>query len=106
MEKGGIDWTDKEVIRDLRMQYARAVIPAKTEPKEAQPQRATPQQAPADMKPCPAYQKGNCEHDKDHLPLTHACGYCHRTKSLLCRHTESSCFRKIKDTKNGKPREM
>ena len=106
MEKGGLDWTDKETIRDLRFQYARTVIPAKSEAKENQSQRPAPQSAPADMKPCPAYQKGTCEHDKDHSPLTHACSYCHRTKALLCRHAESSCFRKINDAKNVKPREM
>ena len=74
IEKGGIDWTDKETIRDLCMQYARAVMQPKVETKE--PQRATHQPAPIDTKTCPAYQKGTCEHDKDHPPLTHACNYC------------------------------
>ena len=104
IEKGGIDWTDKETIRDLRMQYARVALQPKVEAKEQQ--RPAPQPAPADTKTCPAYQKGTCEHDKDHPPLTHACSYCHRMKSLLCRHAETSCFRKINDSKNGKQREI
>ena len=104
IEKGGIDWTDKETIRDLSMQYARAVLQPKVETKETQGTARQP--APSDTKTCPAYQKGTCEHDKDHPPLTHACNYCHKTKALLCRHADSSCFRKINDSKNEKLREL
>ena len=105
VEQGTTKWEDAERIRELHMTYSRTVFPAKRESKETQPQKSTPQSAPAGMKACVAYQKSTCEHDKDHPPFTHACAYCHRTKSLLCRHSETACFRKSNDSKNGTVRE-
>ena len=104
VEKGVLQWTDDEEIRELRMQYARTVFPAKRENKEGP--RPAPPSAPAGMKCCAPYQHKGCENARDHAPYTHACAYCHRTKTLMCRHPEDDCFRKANDAaKNVKPRE-
>ena len=105
VEYGTIEWSDSDVIREIRSTYARTVFPVKKENKEQQQQRPAPQTAPSNMKTCVAFQKATCEHDKDHPPYTHACAYCHKTKSLICRHNESDCYRKINDSKNGRQRE-
>ena len=103
VEEGITEWNNGDRIRDLRMTYARTVFTAKKEIKDAP--KSTPQSAPAGMKPCVAYQKSTCDQEKDHPPFTHACAYCHKTKSLLCRHAEAACFRKANDSKNGTVRE-
>ena len=108
VEKGVLQWSDEETIRDMRMTYARIVFPARKESKESKETgpRPTPPSAPTGMKCCATYQRKECENTRDHHPYTHACAYCHRTKSLMCRHPEDDCYRKVNDTaKNAKPRE-
>ena len=104
VEKGVLQWSDEEAIRELRFTYARTVFPAKKENKEGP--RPAPPAAPAGMKCCAPYQRKECENVRDHTPYTHACAYCHKTKTLMCRHPEDDCFRKANDTtKNVKARE-
>ena len=82
VEYGTTHWTDTEAIKDLRMAYSRTLFPQKKDARENA--RPAPQTAPAGTKMCTSFQKGECEHDKDHGQFTHACAYCHRTKTLLC----------------------
>ena len=111
-EKLGIDiekkltsWASLERIRELRMTYARTVFPQKREVKEGY-KGGSLQAAPNNMKCCMAYQKHSCEMDRDHHPFTHACVYCFKARSAICRHPEEDCMRKGSDaSKNGKPRE-
>ena len=105
VEYGTTEWNDSDTIRELRSNYARTVFLVKKENKEQQQQRPAPQAAPSNMKTCVAFQKATCEHDRDHAPYTNACAYCHKAKSLMCRHNENDCYRKINDSKNGKLRE-
>ena len=111
VEQGAMKWTDVEVVKEMRMTYARTVFPPNREIKESvsQPketQRPALQTAAVGMKCCAMFQKKECENPRDHQPYTHACAYCHRVKAALCRHPEDDCFRKTNDqAKNGRPRE-
>ena len=104
IEMGMLEWTDEPAIERLRMQYARTVFPAVKETKDY---NKTPLvQAPPNTKCCVPYQQRSCEQERDHHPFVHACAYCHRTKTVICRHPESDCYRKMNDnSKNGKQRE-
>ena len=108
VEKAELDWADSDTIRDMRMIYSRTVFQEKHEPKDRK--EGAPRQlraAPPGMKCCPAFQKKACEQTKDHPPFTHACSYCHRVCSALCRHGEEECMRKMSDdSKNGRKREV
>ena len=103
VEMGVTEWANAERIQQLRTAYSRVVLPAKEKEKPKETPRPAPQAAPPGTKTCDAYQRAACEHDRDHPPLTHACAYCHRTKSLLCRHAQNSCYRKANDSKNVRP---
>ena len=105
VEKDLMDWGDNEAIRDLRFAPAHSVGPEKKETRERgrQPLRT----APLGTKYCTAYQSGTCEQTQDHTPYIHACSYCLRAISAVCRHPENSCIRRITDAaKNGKKREQ
>ena len=106
IEGGQTKWDDKERIRDLRMTYARTVFPAKRETRDS-PTKPQLQSAPAGMKCCVPFQKHTCDNDRDHAPFTHACAYCFKARSALCRHAEDDCMRKTTDiAKNGRAREQ
>ena len=98
VEHGMLQWHDKETIQEYRMTYSRALFPDKKEAKEnKEGARSPPRQAPAGMKCCVAFQKRTCEQVRDHPPFTHACAYCFRTCSIICRHAEQECIRKMAD---------
>ena len=104
VEKGRMKWSDKDRLNQMRMTYARTVFPgAGANARESkEPPKSTLQPAPANMRYCVPFQRHECEHDKDHAPFTHGCGYCFRARSALCRHPEEDCKRKAADTKNGR----
>ena len=107
VEQGYMKWEDNDRVKDMRIQYGRAVYPEKKEQKE-QKETAKPQarQAPAGMKCCAPFQTKSCENTRDHIPFTHACGYCHRTAGTLARHAEDDCFKRMAaEPKNAKKRE-
>ena len=104
VEWGTLKWTDEERIKHLRMTYARTVFPVRKEGPDTPKPNLVP--APPGTKCCVPYQRHACENDKDHQPFVHACAYCLKTKSAICRHPENDCYRKTTDaSKNGKPRE-
>ena len=104
VEMGEMKWSDESRITQQCMAYSRAVFPEKKETKEGA--RPTPRQAPAGMKCCAPFQNRSCEQTRDHPPYTHACSYCFKSCSLMCRHAETDCIRKLADdSKNGKKRE-
>ena len=104
VEKGRLKWTDEDIIDKMRMQYARTIFPTKRETKDTP--RPVLQTAPAGMKCCVPFQRRECEQTKDHHPFTHACAYCFKAKTALCRHPEGDCYRKANDlAKNGQARE-
>ena len=105
--QGAMKWSDSEVVKEMRMTYARTVFPPNSDSKEAkETTRPALQSAPAGMKCCVAYQKKECDNPRDHQPFTHACAYCHRVKAAICRHPENDCYRKTNDlAKNARPRE-
>ena len=107
VEEGTLNWVDTHTVREYRMHYSRAVFPEVKEQKEQKEgARPQPKQAPSGMKCCAAFQTQQCEQSRDHIPFTHACAYCFRTCSLMCRHPEKDCIRKSADeSKNGKKRE-
>ena len=94
VEMGMIKWTDDNAIEQLRMQYARTVFPVAKETKDYA--KAPLVQAPPNTRCCVAFQQKTCEQDRDHQPFVHACAYCLKSKSVLCRHPEADCYRKIK----------
>ena len=97
IEKGVLSWSNTDRIRELRMTYARTIFPPKKETRDTF--RPALQAAPAGMKRA-------CEHERDHPPFKHACSYCYRARSAVCRHAEEDCMRKGSDaSKNIKPRE-
>ena len=100
VEMGMIQWTDEQAVGKLRMQYSRTVFPAVKDTKEY---NKTPLvQAPPNTKCCVPYQTRTCEQERDHQPFVHACAYCHKSKSVICRHPENDCYRKANDiSKNG-----
>ena len=105
VEYGSLRWEDRDTINIYRMQYSRALFPEK-KPEVKDTNRPALRQAPQGMKCCAAFQKHTCEQTRDHQPYTHACAYCFKTCSALCRHPENDCYRKMSDeTKNGKKRE-
>ena len=105
VEHGYIKWTDTELIREMRMTYARTNFPEKRELKEAV--KSGPKAAPSGMRCCIAFQSRSCDQNRDHHPFTHACSHCHKASSVLARHPEDDCFKKLAmDTKNGKKREQ
>ena len=104
VEKGALEWTDTDTMRDYRMTYSRAVFPEKKEAKEGV--KTQPRQAPPGAKCCAAFQKHTCDLNRDHMPYSHVCAYCLKSCSLMCRHAEDDCIRKQTDeSKNGKKRE-
>ena len=105
VEKGRLNWADEAVVNQMRMTYSRTNVQQKREQREAAPapaQRQPLQAAPAGMKCCATYQRRECENSRDHHPFTHACAYCFKAKTALCRHPEQDCYRKVTDAKNGK----
>ena len=110
VEAGTLKWDDSVTIEKYRMQYSRAVFPMIKEGKEGKEAKETtrpqPKQAPPGMQCCAPFQKRECEQVRDHAPYTHACTYCFKSCSLLCRHAENDCIRKLADqSKNSKKRE-
>ena len=104
VEWGTLKWSDQERINHLRMTYARTNFPARKDEIEAPKPSLLP--APPGTKCCLPYQRHACEQDKDHPPYVHACAYCLKTKTAICRHPENDCYRKTNDAaKNGKARE-
>ena len=105
VEMGMLEWTDEVIIDKMRADFARTFVAPKKEVRELQ-QKPPLQPAPPGMKCCLPYQRHACEHNKDHASFVHACAYCQKSKSVLCRHPENDCYRKISDqAKNGKQRE-
>ena len=98
-----MEWEDTDRIRDMRMVQSRAVFPERKDNRE----QNRPQKNPnAPLKCCALFQKHSCEHIRDHHPFTHACSYCARSVSMLCRHPEADCVRKqAEETKNSARRE-
>ena len=104
VEWGTLKWTDEERIKHLRFTYARTSFPSKKDNREQAKTALVP--AGPNTKCCIPYQTHACAQDKDHHPFVHACAYCLRVKSAICRHPESECYRKTTDaSKNVKPRE-
>ena len=104
VEKGLMDWTDSDLIREMRFNHAQTLGAEKREAKETvKPQ---PRQAPVGSRCCGAYQTKTCEQTTDHPPFSHACAYCLRVCGVLYRHSEADCIRRVADAaKNGKKRE-
>ena len=104
IESGMLGWTDDVAIERLRMQYARTVFPTTKESKDYN--KPPLLQAPPNTKVCVPYQQRSCEQERDHNSFVHACAYCLKTKSAICRHPETDCYRKTNDiSKNGRQRE-
>ena len=105
VEKGVMEWDDIERINEYRLNYAHN----QGEEKDNQPRdggRPPLRSAPAGMRCCASYQSHTCELTWDHSPFTHACAYCFKVCSAICRHAEADCIRKVTDaSKNGKRRE-
>ena len=101
VEHGVLKWSDERIIHEKRMTYARTVFPVR---KEAGAQQKPPlTQALPGTKCCIPYQRHSCEQDRDHHPYVHACAYCLKTKTAICRHAEDDCYRKSSDaSKNVK----
>ena len=105
VEQGVLEWSNKELIMEMRMTHSRTNFPEKKETIK-DTGRAPPAAAPAGMRACAAYQRRECEQARDHTPYTHTCAYCLRTCNLMCRHPEAACIRRVTDeAKNGKRRE-
>ena len=105
VESGILRFEDEDRIRDMRFTYARAASGPRREPKEATTRPALLPATP-NMRCCMPFQKRECPQMGDHTPFTHACAYCARVRSALCRHPEAECMRKANDSsKNVKPRE-
>ena len=88
MEQVVLTWTDRAVIQDLRAQYART-------------QSAPAQGQAHSVKPCFAYQRGQCDLPGDHPnaqgdKLHHCCSYCWRLKGKAFPHSEKDCRSKVK----------
>ena len=88
MEQAVLTWTDRAVIQDLRAQYART-------------QSTSAQGEAHPVKPCFAYQKGQCDIQGDHHnaygdKLHHCCAYCWRLKGKAFPHSEMDCRTKVK----------
>ena len=73
VEKGALEWTDTDTMRNYRMTYSRAVFPEKKEAKEGA--KTQPRQAPPGAKCCAAFQKHACDLNSDHMPYSHVCAY-------------------------------
>ena len=108
VEQGTMEWTDTDIIREMRFMHSRAVFPEKEkEKKEQQAQKPAPKQAPTGTRACVAYQTRACDQANDHSPFVHACAYCLKACNLLFRHAENDCIRRVTDAaKNGKKREL
>ena len=88
MEQAVLTWTDRAVIQDLRAQYART-------------QSTSAQGEAHPVKPCFAYQRGQCDIQGDHHnahgdKLHHCCAYCWRLKGKAFPHSEMDCRTKVK----------
>ena len=106
VEMGYMTWQDKEIIQQMRMTYSRTHYPEKKEQQKETPKNQ-PHSAPAGMRCCAAFQTRSCEQNRDHHPFTHACSYCHKTSTILARHSEEDCFKKIaQESKNGRKTEQ
>ena len=104
VEKGDMNWTDMDKIRDMRILHSRAVQPERKENKEQQKTPTRVNNGP--LKNCALYQRHACEHFRDHPPFAHTCSYCARTVNMTCRHPEADCNRKLADeAKNSTRRE-
>ena len=105
VEAGVRRWDDTEAISRLRLVHSRTVYPEKKDNKEAKKptgQKTTPQ----NLRCCALYQRRACEHNRDHMPFSHACSYCAKSTGMAYRHPEEDCFRKtLDDSKNSKKRE-
>ena len=102
VEKRVTTWQDTERIKDMRQQYARTAHPPRKENRDTN-NRPPLVPAPPNMRCCVQFQKRECPQERDHPPFTHACAYCARSKSALCRHPEEECMRKANNTpKDGK----
>ena len=104
VESGILSWDDERRISKMRFTYSRAALPQRRELKDNTRPPLTP--ASANMRCCMPYQTRECSQTGDHAPFTHACAYCARARTALCRHPEDECMRKANDSsKNVKPRE-
>ena len=88
MEQAVLTWKDRAVIQDLRAQYART-------------QSAPAQGQAHSVKPCFAYQRGQCDSPGDHPnahgdKLHHCCAHCWRLKGKAFPHSEKDCRSKVK----------
>ena len=101
VEKGTLKWSDTDIIYQKRMTYSRTVFPDTPKPKETP--KTTNRVAAPNTRPCAAFQKRSCEHQRDHTPFSHICAYCHKSANMAFRHSESECYKRMSDeTKNGK----
>ena len=98
VECGLMDWSDWEVIQDMRFRYCRTIYPKKRRVRHRR--KTPPKAAPAGMRCCMAYQSHACERPRDHAPFSHACSYCLRTCYVVCRHPEADCIRRVTDAAN------
>ena len=104
VEYGSLTWDEVDRINKMRTVYSRTVFPGNRDQKDA-PKTGNKTSAGA-TKTCALYQRGACEHQRDHHPFLHACSYCQRTCNAVYRHSEADCQRKVTDdTKNAKRRE-
>ena len=105
VEAGVRKWTDSDEIFNLRLLHSRVSLTEKKEQKEGK--KPNSYRAPATpARPCALYQRGTCEHNRDHPPFSHVCAYCYRATGMMCRHADTECIRKNSDdSKNGPKRE-
>ena len=105
VETGDRRWTDSDDIRDLRMMHSRVTPLEKKDTRDGK-KAGGGRQNPSVVRCCALYQKRACELNRDHMPFSHVCAYCHKATGMMCRHAEDECFRKIADdSKNGQKRE-
>ena len=108
VEQGVMEWDDIERINEYRFNYAHNTHGEKkdTQAQARDSGRPPLRAAPPGMRCCASFQSHTCELTRDHAPFTHACAYCLKVCSAICRHAEADCIRKVTDaSKNVKRRE-
>ena len=104
VEYGELEWNDREAVRDARVTHPKTVSPEKQEKKETTTNSPKPKAALTRC--CAPFQRKECQINRDHNPLMHACAYCFKTVAGVFRHAEADCARKTADeAKNGARRE-
>ena len=91
VESGILHWEDEDRIREMRFTYSRAALTTRRETRET-PSKPALLPATPNMRCCMPFQKRDCSQMGDHGTFTHACAYCVRARSALCRHPEDECM--------------